>query len=72
MWPLRYTYLHDHCDQPIIHCDLRPNNVLLDNEMIAHVGDFGLARLLSNTNGSSESKISTTGIKGTIGYAPLG
>ncbi|PON42470.1 Serine/threonine protein kinase [Trema orientale] len=65
-------YLHDHCDQPIIHCDLKPSNVLLDNDMIAHVGDFGLARLMLNTNGLSESQSSTIGIKGTIGYAPPG
>ncbi|PON42476.1 LOW QUALITY PROTEIN: GPCR kinase [Trema orientale] len=65
-------YLHDHCDQPIIHCDLKPSNVLLDNDMIAHVGDFGLARLMLNTNGLSESQTSTIGIKGTIGYAAPG
>ena len=63
-------YLHDHCDPPIIHCNLKPSNVLLNSEMIAHVGDFGLARLMSNTNDPSESKTSTIGIKGTLGYAP--
>ncbi|XP_024022659.1 putative receptor-like protein kinase At3g47110 [Morus notabilis] len=61
-------YLHDHCEQSIIHCDLKPSNVLLDNEMIGHVSDFGLARLVSNTTGLSASQSSTIGIKGTIGY----
>ena len=65
-------YLHDHCHQTIIHCDLKPSNILLDNEMIAHVGDFGLARLVLNTNSSFESQTNTIGVKGTIGYAPPG
>ncbi|KAM6551815.1 hypothetical protein CsatB_001623 [Cannabis sativa] len=63
-------YLHDHCDHPIIHCDLKPSNVLLDNEMVAHVSDFGLARLILNTNQVSETQSSTIGMKGTIGYVP--
>ncbi|KAM6575423.1 hypothetical protein CsatA_023750 [Cannabis sativa] len=63
-------YLHDHCDHPIIHCDLKPSNVLLDNEMVAHVSDFGLAKLTLNTNQVSETQTSTIGMKGTIGYVP--
>ena len=61
-------YLHNHSMQPIIHCDLKPSNVLLDNDMVAHVSDFGLARLLSITHDSSEKQTSTIGIKGSIGY----
>uniref|UniRef100_A0A2N9EL37 Protein kinase domain-containing protein n=1 Tax=Fagus sylvatica TaxID=28930 RepID=A0A2N9EL37_FAGSY len=47
----------------------QPSNVLLDNDMIAHVSDFGLARLLSATNDVSQNQTSTVGIKGSIGYA---
>ncbi|KAL9315272.1 hypothetical protein ACSQ67_016273 [Phaseolus vulgaris] len=61
-------YLHHECEQPIIHCDLKPSNILLDDEMVAHVSDFGLARLLSTINNSHN--LSTSGIKGTIGYSP--
>ncbi|KAL5578640.1 hypothetical protein UlMin_011082 [Ulmus minor] len=61
-------YLHHQCEQPIIHCDLKPSNVLLDKDMIAHVSDFGLAKLLSASNTSTGKQSSTSGIKGTIGY----
>ncbi|KAK4579508.1 hypothetical protein RGQ29_029256 [Quercus rubra] len=61
-------YLHNHSMQPVIHCDLKPSNVLLDNDMVAHVSDFGLARLLPITNDSSGKQTSTIGIKGSIGY----
>ncbi|CAN1836893.1 Receptor kinase-like protein Xa21 [Linum perenne] len=53
----------------VVHCDLKPSNVLLDEDMVAHVGDFGLARFLSTIKNPSSS---TIGIKGTIGYAPPG
>ena len=66
------NYLHYECEQPIIHCDLKPSNVLLDDDMVAHVSDFGLATILSAINDSSFKETSMSGIKGTIGYAPLG
>ncbi|XP_028124357.1 probable LRR receptor-like serine/threonine-protein kinase At3g47570 [Camellia sinensis] len=66
-------YLHNHCHVPIIHCDIKPSNILLDSDMTAHVGDFGLARLLQNRNNEvSHSQNSSVGIKGTIGYAAPG
>ncbi|CAN1131685.1 Probable LRR receptor-like serine/threonine-protein kinase At3g47570 [Linum perenne] len=63
-------YLHDLCGTPIVHCDLKPSNVLLDADLVAHIGDFGLARMISSSNSSSGNETSTIGIKGTIGYAP--
>ena len=66
------NYLHNQCEQQFIHCDLKPSNILLDNEMIAHVSDFGLARLLSTNNDSSPKHTSTAGLNGSIGYAAPG
>ncbi|XP_028124363.1 probable LRR receptor-like serine/threonine-protein kinase At3g47570 [Camellia sinensis] len=43
-------YLHNHCRIPVIHCVIKPSNILLNNDMTAHVGDFGLARLLQQRN----------------------
>uniref|UniRef100_A0A2N9ITA1 Protein kinase domain-containing protein n=1 Tax=Fagus sylvatica TaxID=28930 RepID=A0A2N9ITA1_FAGSY len=64
-------YLHHHCQTPIVHCDLKPSNVLLDDEMIGHVGDFGLARFLFDaTQDSSVDQSSSIGVRGTVGYTP--
>lgn len=41
-------YLHNRCTPPLVHCDLKPSNVLLDAEMVAHLSDFGLAKFISN------------------------
>ncbi|KAM3733586.1 hypothetical protein ACB098_11G147600 [Castanea mollissima] len=64
-------YLHHHCETPIVHCDLKPSNVLLDDEMIGHVSDFGLARILHDiVHDSSTNQSSSIGVKGTVGYTP--
>ncbi|KVH99403.1 Protein kinase, catalytic domain-containing protein [Cynara cardunculus var. scolymus] len=39
-------YMHHDCSQPIINRDLSSNNVLLDSNWVAHLSDFGTARLL--------------------------
>ncbi|RWR91203.1 Protein kinase domain-containing protein [Cinnamomum micranthum f. kanehirae] len=62
-------YLHHDCEAPVVHCDLKPSNVLLDEDMVAHVGDFGLARIFSKDVGNcSQTQTSSIGIKGSIGY----
>ncbi|XP_050281607.1 probable LRR receptor-like serine/threonine-protein kinase At3g47570, partial [Quercus robur] len=64
-------YLHYHCETPIVHCDLKPSNVLLDDEMVGHVSDFGLARFHHDIiQDSSTNQLSSIGIRGTIGYTP--
>ncbi|XP_042047706.1 probable LRR receptor-like serine/threonine-protein kinase At3g47570 [Salvia splendens] len=64
-------YLHFGSGSSIIHGDLKPSNILLDHDMVACVGDFGLAKISSNIFSSSyESNTSSFGIKGTLGYVP--
>ncbi|CAI0416008.1 unnamed protein product [Linum tenue] len=59
-------YLHRDCETPIVHCDLKPSNVLLDDDLVAHVSDFGLAKLFARSGGTVP--ISSSVVRGTIGY----
>lgn len=63
-------YLHRDCQTPMIHCDIKPQNILLDEDLTAHLGDFGLVRLVTElSNGSDLHHFSSLGVMGTIGYA---
>ena len=60
-------YLHHGLPDPVVHCDLNPSNVLLDNDMVAHVGDFGIAKILTHKRPATPSIT-----LGTLGYVAPG
>ncbi|TYI41777.1 hypothetical protein ES332_A01G049200v1 [Gossypium tomentosum] len=57
-------YFHQGCDMQILHFDIKPHNILLDENFNPKVSDFGLAKLYS----ANESIVSLTTARGTIGY----
>ncbi|KAH9753574.1 protein kinase domain-containing protein [Citrus sinensis] len=57
-------YLHFGYSAPIIHCDLKPSNVLLDDNMVAHLSDFSIAKLLTG----EDQSMTQTQTLATIGY----
>lgn len=57
------AYLHEQCVPRVLHRDVKPSNILLDDDYNGYLSDFGLARLL----GTSETH-ATTGVAGTFGY----
>jgi hypothetical protein len=65
-------YLHHDCGRPTVHCDLKPCNILLDEDMTALLGDFGIARFYVDSRSESTASISSIGMKGTIGYIAPG
>ncbi|KAF7137884.1 hypothetical protein RHSIM_Rhsim07G0117000 [Rhododendron simsii] len=57
------VYLHEECTTPIIHCDIKPQNILIDELFIPRISDFGLAKSLQLNQTRTH-----TGIRGTRGY----
>ncbi|KAI5342614.1 hypothetical protein L3X38_010489 [Prunus dulcis] len=57
-------YLHNGCDQRILHFDIKPHNVLLDENFNPKISDFGLSKLCAN----DQSAVSLTTARGTMGY----
>lgn len=57
-------YLHQGCDKQILHFDIKPHNILLDDNFTPKISDFGLSKLCSK----DKSKVSMTTARGTVGY----
>ncbi|XP_074381265.1 L-type lectin-domain containing receptor kinase IX.1-like [Apium graveolens] len=73
VWVIRYKitlgfasallYLHEECEQCVVHRDIKSSNIMLDSNFNLKLGDFGLARMMDHELG-----LQTTGMAGTLGY----
>lgn len=57
------AYLHEGCRKRILHCDVKPENILLDEDFSAKLADFGLAKLVDRQDADA-----FTVVRGTRGY----
>lgn len=64
------THLHHYCQSPIIHCDFKPNSILLAENMSTHMGILAYQRLFlsEHTSRSAVNTSSSIRIRGSIGY----
>ncbi|CAK7340699.1 unnamed protein product [Dovyalis caffra] len=62
-------YLHVGCPTQVVHCDLKPQNILLDDDMVAHVADFGIGKLIF-ADKPTEYSATTSVLRGSVGYIP--
>ncbi|KAL7197425.1 hypothetical protein ACSBR2_020043 [Camellia fascicularis] len=61
------AYLHEECLEWVLHCDVKPQNILLDTNYQPKVADFGLSKLVNRGSANSSSSFSSR-IRGTRGY----
>lgn len=76
-WPVCYkiirgtsdglNHLHNAQDRPIFHLDLKPSNILLDENLIPKIADLGLSRIVATTKTHHTERVT---MQGTVGYMP--